>query len=150
MKEQEISLITAQLAKLKGFDWECRGYYYPKGKFGEKYQEHFGRFNSNKLQTYNDDKGILREIEMYSAPSQSLLQRWLRDVSGIHVIVDNYIDSDNILKGYCVFVYINYQEKVDLVLEFIKELSNIKIYESYEQALEAGLLEALKLINDKS
>jgi hypothetical protein len=136
MKEQEISLITSQLAKLKGFDWECRGYYCPPRKQGNKYTEHYGYFNSNKFQFYIDDKGIKREVEMYSAPTQSFLQTWLRK-KGIWVEVQ-LIDTLTEICQYQIFTTGNATRK------------STGLFDNYEQALEAGLLEALNLLDDKS
>lgn len=140
MKEQEISLPTAKLAKLKGFDWECRGYYCPPRKQGNKYTEHYGYFNSNKFQFYIDDKGIKREVEMYSAPTQNLLQSWLRNKK---ILVEVFpIDS---WEGWHYKIYLE-----DVMSPFYAIPDYFIEYESYEQDLEAGLLEALNLLDDKS
>lgn len=144
MKEQEISLITAQLAKLKGFDWECRGYYYPKSKFGEKYQEHFGKFNSNKLQTYSDDKGIQREVEMYSAPSQSLLQKYLRDFHKIHIQIFCTDDDEGTQPVKWMYSYVyRYDNSIH---EDAFNCSCDEAFDTFELALEDGLQQALNLI----
>lgn len=65
-------------------------------------------------------------------PTQSLLQKWLREVHNLYVAVP-YIWA------YKIF---NIQKDND------EDLGNSIIsYASYEEALEAGLIEALKLIS---
>lgn len=139
MKEQEISLETAKLAKLKGFDWECRGYYCPPRKQGNKYTEHYGYFNSNKCQFYIDDKGIKREVEMYSAPTQSLLQRWLRDVHNIHIRVYLYEFDIYLPFGYNILYKVGNAEYFNCILDKHPCVN-------YELALETALIEALNLL----
>lgn len=136
MKEQEISLQAAKLAKLKGFDWECRGYYKPKSRFKDNLQEHFGKYNSNKKQTYIDENGIEQIAEMYSAPTQGLLQKWLRSKK---ILVDIFpIDSWESWH-YNIFME-------DAMSPFFKTSDCTIEYNSYEQALEVALLEALNLL----
>lgn len=75
-------------------------------------------------------------------PTQSLLQRWLREVHKIHIGGE---------------VRWNSFEKQELIYEFwIKDMRKVKTSKrihtypsiiSYEEALECGLLEALKLIS---
>lgn len=136
MKEQEISLETAKLAKLKGFDWECRGYYKPKSRFKDNLQEHFGKFNSNKKQIYVDENGIVQIVEMCSAPTQSLLAKWLRDVHNIHI--DVLHSTNQPMNGE---MWANCYEY------FINGETYYTYCTDYEPCLEAALLEAL---NDKS
>lgn len=136
MKEQEISLQTAKLAKLKGFDWECRGYYYPNGKFENTYQEGFGRLNWNK-DIFSINKFEVKGLaEKYSAPTQSLLQKWLRDVHNIHI---NILHSTN--QSMNGEIWANCYEY------FINGETYYTYCTDYESCLEAALLEAL---NDKS
>jgi hypothetical protein len=145
MKEQEISPQTAKLAKLKGFDWECRGYYKPKSRFKDNLQEHFGKFNSNKKQIYVDENGIVQIVEMCSAPTQSLLQRWLRDIHKIFVTtsINPYFQGD--LVGYYAQV-----KSLSSINQGERLLDGFTIFLKIEDSLEEGLFEALKLINDKS
>ena len=123
MKETLISFETAKLAKKKGFGWfgfgEGEKFYYPPTK--ELTRNHRG--------------------ENYPAPTQSLLQKWLREVHKIHI---------------CDEVRWNNFEKQELIYEFwIKDMREVKaskrIYTcpstiSYEEALEEALQKALKLI----
>jgi hypothetical protein len=74
---------------------------------------------------------------MMSAPTQSLLQKWLREVHNIDVWV-NKIGSTNEKKYYFNVMVNN---------KFVNTTnSNSKTFLKYEEALEVGLQEALKLI----
>ena len=74
------------------------------------------------------------------APTQSLLQRWLREIYGIHICVD--ID----INGNWFFNIYNLNSK--RCAEFPE--ANKDEFNSYEIALDAGLEIALKLIKDES
>ena len=134
MKEQLISRKTAKLAKKKGFNWFCFYYYDDKENLHEPYEENG---SSTDVEFRVDLSDLLENNNHYtyriSAPTQALLQKWLRDVHMIHVDPNyNHIKSDGTF-------YIKYGK--------IPESCNSKEgFDTYEAALEAGLLEALKLI----
>ncbi len=70
-----------------------------------------------------------------SVPPQSIAQKWLRENHSIHIAVD--------FNQYGRWYYRLYDiEDYD----FLSETEVDKIYKSYEEALEAGIQEALKLI----
>ena len=126
MKEELITFETAKTAKQKGFSWHC-----------EKHYNH--EYSYDEPAIFMDDLSPedLEPFE-YSAPTQSLLQKWLREKHGIYVNIDVVPCS-----GLLVFNYL---------IRYSKDIGKIKIsrhvfgYETYEQALEEGLQEALKLI----
>lgn len=70
---------------------------------------------------------------IYSASTQSLLQRWLREVHNIHIEISYDIDNEY-GGGYIIIV-----RTKSKVLTFDNQ-------KSYEEALEVGLYEALKII----
>lgn len=77
------------------------------------------------------------EYIIYSAPYQVELQDWLRDKHNIHIYVNHYEFSVKSGNGYYFHIGKSIMN------------SNTKYtgkYESYEDALEDGLYEALKLI----
>jgi hypothetical protein len=80
---------------------------------------------------------IFNEGAQIMMPIQSLLQKWLREVHNIEVYVVPYSTNNNHKlrggKGY-------YEVVVDLAG------TTWSGYETYEEALEIGLQEALKLI----
>ena len=135
MKEQLIQFKTAKLAIEKGFDLTT-GEYYDRRDYNKSWNivEIFNKRNIGK-------KAI-------SAPTQSLLQTWLRDECGVEVnlklnkdIIDSrvlFIDAIEVRR----FIIKNkkWHRWHDRLTEYEK------ITYTYEQALEAGLIEALKLI----
>lgn len=87
-------------------------------------------------------------IPKYNLPTQSLLQKWLREVHnsfievGIHSPKNKYFTKKNLR----YFVEINYYGK-NFNLEMTNKEDFLKTnIKSYEEALEIGLQEALKLI----
>jgi len=121
MTEQLITFETAKLAKEKGLPQLNNGIYYTKDK------EHC-------LVGWGIDN--LRE---YSAPTQSLLQKWLREVHDIHVCVITFNNSKGLYTIYTTYNKEEYHGNRDAQVWF----------KTYEEALEIGLQEALKLIKDE-
>ena len=118
MEEQLVSFETAKLAKKQGFKERCH-YFFNEGS-GWKIQEDY----------------ILRQDKTIEAPSQSLLQKWLREVYNTHLMVEPFYNEQKVL------VY-----GFDLITERIEEETIVeKGFKTYEEALEVGLQEALKLI----
>ena len=124
MKEELVSFETAKLAKEKGFNWICRLYYEDWDGGRDEPFEPISADNYNNINKW--DKVI-------SVPTQSLLQKWLREKQDLIVIINNNdsgfyweIKEDNyVVRDY----YDSYFEEC-----------------KYEDALEVGLQEALKLI----
>ena len=82
-------------------------------------------------------------------PTQSLLQKWLREVHGFHIVVIPTITRDWTFKTITVT-----SKRDDDVILGLKSVSEVPPYKNvtgedfctYEQALEAGLKEGLKQI----
>ena len=118
MQEQLISFETAKLAKEKGFILPCHYWYNFKGLLCGRFEREHHPANGN--------------FPSYSAPTQSLLQKWLREIHGIHIaILPKMLPSNQV-------TYYSFKGKLK------KNFENL--YNTYEEALEVGLLEALKLI----
>lgn len=114
MRDELISFETAVLAKEKGYSL-------PITKYSEKYYNKEGKFQEVSYKsTVNLDNG---ELE---CPSQSLLQKWLREVHKIHIHINCY--GDNVWSFH------------------IPNIGGDSPFHTYEEALEIGLQEALKLI----
>lgn len=129
MNEQLISFETAKLAKEKGFDISVNRAWSDKdNKIGE--YEHFYFFN-------NDEKVKDHfRFPLYSAPTQSLLQKWLREKHHLIIIVAYQYEHDSTPYSYWI-----YKELQSLPInQWVNDLN------TYEEALELGLQEALKLI----
>jgi hypothetical protein len=143
MTEQLISFETAKLAKEKGFNWKCyQAYDWISGFPGNT---HTGYNNWNK---FGDGKA--------SAPTQSLLQKWLRDEHKIFVSVERcVIGSDEWEFGY----FIDYLPKEHFEdkrrVGSFKEIRSFEddypysysgAWYTWEQALEEGLKKSLELL----
>lgn len=128
MKEQLISFETAKLTKEKGFDILSYYGYLPNGTLTS--HPDIGDFEKN-----------------YYAPAQSLLQRWLREVHGIHVEIlyryyapiPDYGCGIKTKEG-CIASTIMPDKMAPLYA------ITLNPYPTYEEAFEAGLLKALNLI----
>jgi len=124
MKEELISFDTAKLAKEKGFEQE----YYPMYLIPKT------KYKGIELTMYN--KQHYSEDRTFSCCTQSLLQRWLREVSK-YILLISINDS-----GY-------YWETFDINNNLILDYYNLSDeFDTYEEALEEGLLQSLKLINN--
>jgi hypothetical protein len=124
MKEQLISFETAKLAKDKGFKINTRkGYIY--------------RFKEHESEDY---VGSLTHDPLtcdIGAPTQSLLQKWLREKYNIDIIImRDGISDDGITMKYYPWIF---TEKNSIDWKGIFK-------DTYEKTLEKGLQEALKLI----
>lgn len=135
MKEQLITFKTAKLAKEKGFTEHStdRAYinYYSKDFVGEK-KYNLKIYHEN---VYNGNNPI------YLAPTQSLLQRWLRETYSLHIIIIPTITFDFTFK--IINIQSNPENKVELP-PYTKVHS--MDYSTYEEALKEALYESLKLI----
>lgn len=126
MEEQLILLETAISAWQKGFDPQCWEYYY-NGELRSGVLDN----GPQKWNSYPEYAGAI------AATSQSLLQRWLREKHGIHV----WLIPAEVDKTYRA--YVGHGIKLDLLKNLFTDS-----FTTYEQALEKGLQEALKLIKD--
>jgi hypothetical protein len=137
MEDQLISFETAKLAKEKGFDEICLDIYELKEYIPNR-QLKKGLKNSELISNIS-----------FTAPTQSLLQKWLREVHDIHVqpfYHPNTISTREI------------KPEVEIVRVFAKDGISKSIlppnlkgeeFDTYEKALEIGLQAALKLITIK-
>jgi len=160
MEDTLISFETAKIAQEKGFDWLCYSWFhitkldtfdntpsYYKNKaiadyieIADKLVSHLvggqhGKTINSKFKNSEDQPNIL------ACPTQSLLQKWLREVHKINVSSDlwGYLGK----KQLCTYQY--------NILKISPDSDYIKSHKpksgtTYEEALEIGLKEALKLI----
>jgi len=134
MKDELISYKTAQLAKEKGFEWKTLNAYDGVPMVCSHSESIFKPLN------YNSPSGG----NYVSAPAQSLLQRWLREEHFIDIdITPTVWDSNRVYRG---FIHQDFIRSEIHLKNICREFSyNI----NYEEALEKGLQEALKLINNE-
>lgn len=138
MEEQLISYETAKLAKEKGFDFSIVPYR-----------------DSNTLDLVTNVKDRLsycvdpfkskeEEANLIKLPTQSLLQRWLREAHNISIDVSTGWLNDT--QVFNCEIWDRYKDCTVILSEVDKDGY---FYETiYEKALEQGLQEALKLIKN--
>lgn len=126
MNEDYVSYEAAKLLKEKGFDWPCQAFY------GNN-----GALIASPVHTINDEL----ENSDIACPTLYMAQKWLRNEKHIIVSIDNAVSGRNAIRYRWVASkgiisdYGTYDAK-----------SNWIIYKTYEEALQTGILEALKLI----
>ena len=139
MKEQLINFETAKLAKEKGVKLDINGLYWEDGSYDS---------GENAL-VYEEFQDVM------SAPTQSLLQKWLREVHNCFIDILPHRDGDSKNKQWKSKKDVFWSVEVDYYgKDFEIELTNDSDFtqhfnKSYEEALEIGLQEALKLIENE-
>lgn len=127
MEETKVTFETAKLAKEKGFNILCESFYDNEGTIykSDVY------LNEERNNAYSS-----KSIELCKAPTQSLLQKWFREVHNIDVnpLTDTFVNKDESFK---YVVYVTKSKEIDV---------EYKDFNSYEEALEFGLQEAFKLL----
>ena len=128
MTEELVTLETAKLLKAAGFKEDVNSFYelVYKGGSGPEYEID----ESYDAQNYNTD------VYSISAPTQSIAQRWLRETKNLHIEIS--------------YMYENYwtYDILTIPRHDLIGLSDRPIirYNTYEEALEEGIKECLKLI----
>ena len=134
LKESYVSFDTAKLLKEVGFEANLKTIYV------EEEKDEWAFWDSGaKRSDYNyfDDT--------IACPTQALAARWLREAHGIHVSSNIFMDSANDADGKTVDEWTFWSYNLFDNSGRIIEESDDR-YDSYEEALEAGLQKAIKLI----
>jgi len=137
MKEPIVSFKTAKLAKEKGFNELCHFFY--NQEFSSEKIKNKEIYDLVKNSEFED--GIMQSDEgdipyfTYVAPTQTILQKWLREKHKIFVFCNHYEFGINEQNGF----YFS-------ITKSIKSGHISGKSKTYEEALEKGLLESLKLI----
>jgi hypothetical protein len=134
MRDDVILFETAKLARDKGFKIPCDGRYY----WDHKWQ--LSLMGAVKCTNNSDLKD--RSNVSYCAPTQSLIQKWLRDEHRIYVTVSSIEDGEAILFDYSI------KQKAQ-IFGFSDIQSKLQEFKTYEEALETGIIKALNLIKSK-
>lgn len=131
MKDQVISFDTAKLAKEIGIenDLLCPGCYV----IGFRDIQPDRKLKEGLRST------VKGQFHLALAPTQSLLQKWLREEKDLVMYIDFSYNMENIF----VYTYAIYNLKI---LEFIKFSDSTQGKTKYEEALEAALVEGLNYI----
>ena len=125
IEEQFVSFDTAKMLKEAGFDVPCTSQY-TEGKC---------IWNVGYPYNFNQDEFG------YSRPTQALAARWLREVHHLNVYAcfDYVCFDDGERKWF-------FMRENTMINDYTSVYCSIISYDSYEEALEAGLQEAIKLI----
>jgi hypothetical protein len=126
MTEELVTLETAKLLKEKGFDWKCERTI-DCDKIVRRY---------DLPQDISCCTEIDGELVEFLCPTLYVAQKWLREAKHLHVEI-SYMCND-----YWIYDILTIPRH-DLVGLSDRPLEH---YKSYEEALEAGIQEALKLI----
>jgi hypothetical protein len=133
MKEQLVDLKTAKRAKKAGFKERCH-YFFNEGS-GWEVQEDY----------------MLRQDKIIEAPTQSLLQKWLREEK--NVVVEVTFNSSLFRRlheaahkktslNYHWIIFTNTSDPEFIYNNFYSD----DTFETYEEALEQALQKALKMV----
>lgn len=124
MTEELITLETAKLLKEKGFNEYCK----------DIIREDNGRMMQSVFRTNKDlPKGA------YSRPTQSIAAKWIRETKNLHIsIIRNACGY-----GYDICKADNGTHITDGIFDGPNDGGQ---WDTYEEALEAGIQEALKLV----
>lgn len=130
--EYYISLDVAKLLEQAGFEWRCK-YAYITTPVGDM---------------PTDEDGTLAEyIEnvnwLVKAPTLDVAQRWLREIKAIHICVKPNEASANC--KYFVTVIVNDTKWGNVQDDNKKTI----MFDTYEEAQEAGIKKALEIILEK-
>jgi hypothetical protein len=124
--EEYVSFDTAKLLKEAGFRELTKTHYSSRGQVWE----------TALPEDYNDDFNC----NTCNRPTQALAARWLREVHSIMVVP--FFDDD-MVQWYYVIDGVTKESGIECV-------QSASDYDSYEEALEAGLKRALEMIKERS
>lgn len=147
MEEQYVSFETAKMLKEAGFDCKCSAYYHCKEDGRNRLYISLGCTNDDLA--YN----ILTNFQYeYLAPTQALAAKWLRGKYGIYVSVEImifpiYKDGKEVGERTSWGYYLISTESGWPIGASDSVNSE---FNSYEEALEAGLQRAIEIIKNKA
>lgn len=153
MKKQVISFNTAQMLKdtpLNSWEYATGCYCSEDTTYKRHYVNDMMVLVLHKGEKYNPDI-VPEEFKLY-APTQSIVQRYLREKRGIHIVIIPTATASWTYKTVTVL-----SERDDDVIIGIKDVSEVPPYtevcgydfNTYEDALEDALQESLKLIENE-
>lgn len=147
MQEQIIGFELAKLAKEKGFNWPVINFYTPN-----VYLTNAEGYQTERLKSsnWNNGQGSYptepEDVEC-SAPTQSLLQKWLREKHNIHVEIELTDTTTEFYYQHTIVDSKNREYHDKDMTDQAKSITNWELkFTTFEGALEDGLFKALKLI----
>ena len=142
MEDEIVSFETAILLKEKGFNEPCSHYYEDNDlyKLGYYHGEGTGFVRNNSP----IDGRFLCEKMQCTAPTQSLAQKWLRETRNITFNANPHSNDGKII--YVVTIKVISSNKY-IDFNVMMDTSNkATMFDTYEDAIEAGLKYCLKSI----
>ena len=128
-KEDFVPLEVAKLLKEKGFNEYCGAYYHLNWDDMTE-EECFEIASDHDFKNGNNEYRV-------GAPTLYEAQKWLREEHNIHIRIDCWGEND-----WCYILYEFTKGSVHKVVNYSYQC----YYNSYEDALKDGILEALTLI----
>ena len=140
MRDQKVTIETAILAEQKGFDWDCL--YAFSSKNPEDIHTAYDLTGENTF-TKEDCEAAYSNAEdkHYLCPTLSLLLRWLREEHGVNNLHVFPFYTNDILRGFKPFRGL-------LLTHRLHEFNKLKNHDSYEKALEHGIVDCLNDLKD--
>ena len=151
---QGIKYETAILAQKKGFNWYCDGYYDVNNQQVNSWKDkavkdclEYDTFYSERAVKYLEEEYYYQfdnNIDCYiSAPTQSYLNKWLRENHNFQIEISPY---------HCLGKEKPYGLTIDWLYSTGKwsyiEYEGENNFEIWEDAMEKGLVESLKMLKD--
>lgn len=137
-----VSLEVAKLLKEAGFNWKCNGAYLSEDGIQYAFikMDEACDNNNSKYNQYN-----------ISAPTLDVAQRWLREEKGYHIYISHtYTAIDGQIKSIWEVLYEKMSFlKPNSILILEDDLGRSLEFDTYEEALEAGLQKCLTLLIEK-
>ena len=141
--QNELQLVTRQVAKLakqKGFNWVTDYFYDP-------HEQSDGYINIIGLSNYDEVKKVLIPRDNFIAiPFQDLLNKWLRNVHGIDIVISTH-SLDTNKRGYSIY-YGRFMDGEYWPMLAFDRIDDDQRYDEYEEALEIALEKSLNLLED--
>ena len=125
----DVSRRVAVLAKEKGFNGKSRNFF--KDENSARTKESFNSMVSYKPYVFRDWNNSKEFINHITAPTQSQLQKWLRDKKIIVLVCHIGFDNEP-------FYY--------TIINHPRELDENDYFSTYEDAIDVGLFNALTLL----
>ena len=142
MEDEIVSLETAMLLKEKGFNEPCCRFYEDNELHELNYYQGNGAGFVRNNSPINDM--MYCEGMQCTAPTQSLAQKWLREVHHITFNANPHSDNEEIIYVVTIKVISN-KKHIDFNV-MMTTLNKAIMFKTYEEAIEAGLKYCLKSI----
>lgn len=142
--DEIVTFEVAKLANEKGFPQDVDKWLGDlHSATNSNYYNYKGELNGDCIEIIKckiQKEGVPKEFELVAAPTQSLLQRWLREEKGVTICVDIFED------GWFFDISTFYKQDTGVYeVDIPYKSSNVSpVYDTYELALEDALAYSLK------